>query len=266
LLADAAVADSVDPAAEARAFRNYFFQKFPNVKPDDFVNGPYALNDDMRRQWEEKEQFPPYEFSLEAGKELFAKPFANGRHYADCFPDQGVGIRQNYPQFDTKSGRIITLELALNQCREANAEKAISYTGEDMAALTAYMAFTSRGKPFDIKIPDDPRALEAYENGKRYFYTRRGQLNFSCATCHVQNPGERLRAEVLAPGLGILNAMPIYRSEWGGMGTTSRRFITCNSQVRGVPLEAQSEEFRDLEYFLSYVSNGLPISGPGARP
>jgi sulfur-oxidizing protein SoxA len=267
LLADAAaIADGANPAAEARAFRDYFFQKFPNVKPDDFVNGPYALNEDMRRQWEEKEQFPPYEFSLEAGKELFAKPFANGKHYADCFPDSGVAIRQNYPQFDAKRGKVITLELALNECREANGEKAISYTGEGMAALTAYMAFTSRGKPFDIRIPDDRRALEAYENGKRYFYTRRGQLNFSCATCHVQNPGERLRAEVLAPGLGILNAMPIYRSEWGGMGTISRRFITCNSQVRGVPLEAQSEEFRDLEYFLSYVSNGLPISGPGARP
>ena len=267
LLADAtAVADSADPAAEARAFRDYFFRKFPDVKPDDFANGPYALNEDMRRQWEEKEQFPPYEFSLEAGKELFAKPFANGKHYADCFPDQGIGVRQHYPQFDAKSGKVITLELALNLCREANGEKAISYTGEDMAALTAYMAFTSRGKPFDIQIPDDPRALEAYENGKRYFYTRRGQLNFSCATCHVQNPGERLRAEVLAPALGILNAMPIYRSEWGGMGTTSRRFISCNSQVRGVPLEAQSEEYRDLEYFLSYVSNGSPISGPGARP
>lgn len=267
LLADAtAIAGSADPTADARAFRDYFFRKFPDVKPGDFSNGPYALNEDMRRQWEEKEQFPPYEFSLEAGKELFAKPFANGKHYADCFPDQGIGIRQNFPQFDAKSGGVITLELALNQCREANGEKAISYTGEDMAALTAYMAFTSRGKPLDIRIPDDPRALEAYENGKRYFYTRRGQLNFSCATCHVQNPGERLRAEVLAPALGILNAMPIYRSEWGGMGTTSRRFISCNSQVRGVPLEAQSEEYRNLEYFLSYVSNGLPISGPGARP
>ena len=259
-------ADGIDPAADARAFRNYFVDKFPNVKLDDFANGPYSLNEDMRRQWEEKEQFPPYEFSLEAGKELFAKPFANGKHYADCFADQGIGIRQNYPQFDEKTGQVITLELALNQCREANGEKAISYTGDDMAALTAYMAFTSRGKPFDIKIPDDSRALEAYENGKRYFYSRRGQLNFSCATCHVQNPGERLRAEVLAPALGILNAMPIYRSEWGGMGTTSRRFITCNSQVRGVPLEPQAEEYRDLEYFLSYVSNGLPISGPGSRP
>jgi L-cysteine S-thiosulfotransferase len=261
-----AAAGTTDPAAEARAFRAYFVRKFPEVKLDDFVNGPYALSEDMRRQWQDKEQFPPYEFSLEAGKELFAKPFANGKHYGDCFPDQGIGVRQNYPQFDAKSGQVITLELALNQCREANGEKAISYTGEDMAALTAYMAFTSRGKPFDIRIPDDPRALEAYENGKRYFYSRRGQLNFSCATCHVQNPGERLRAEVLAPALGILNAMPIYRSEWGGMGTVSRRFTSCNSQVRGVPLEPQAEEYRDLEYFLSYVSNGLPISGPGARP
>jgi L-cysteine S-thiosulfotransferase len=261
-----AVANGSDPARDARAFRDYFVQKFPNVRLYDFVNGPYSLNEDMRRQWEEKEQFPPYEFSLEAGKELFAKPLANGKHYADCFTDQGIGIRQNYPQFDAKSGKIVTLELALNECRKANGDAPISYTGEDMAALTAYMAFTSRGKPFDIKIPDDPRALEAYENGKRYFYTRRGQLNFSCATCHVQNPGERLRAEVLAPALGILNAMPIYRSEWGGMGTISRRFITCNSQVRGVPLEPQAEDYRDLEYFLSYVANGLPISGPGSRP
>jgi L-cysteine S-thiosulfotransferase len=71
---------------------------------------------------------------------------------------------------------------------------------------------------------------------------------------------------VLAPALGLLNAMPIYRSEWSGMGTISRRFTTCNSQIRGVPLNPQDDEYRDLEYYLSYVSNGLPISGPGARP
>jgi L-cysteine S-thiosulfotransferase len=262
----ARAADTPNPVADAKAFRNFFVTKFPKVKFEDFVNGPYSMNEDMRRQWEEKEQFPPYEFSLDAGKEMFAKPFKNGKSYADCFPNQGIGVRQNYPYFDTSEGKVITLELALNKCREANGEAAFSYVKDDMAALTAYMAFTSRGKPFDIKIPDDPRALEAYQNGKRYFYTRRGQLNFSCATCHVQNPGERIRAEILAPALGILNAMPIYRSEWGGMGTISRRFTTCNSQIRGVPLEPQAEEYRDLEYYLSYVSNGLPISGPGSRP
>jgi L-cysteine S-thiosulfotransferase len=259
-------AGTPDPLADAKAFRNFFTSKFPNVKLEDFVNGPYSMNEDMRKQWEEKEQFPPYEFAVEAGKEMFTTPFKNGKTYADCFPNSGVGIRQNYPYFDEREGQVITLELALNRCREANGETAYSYVKDDMASLTAYMAFTSRGKAMDIKIPDDPRALDAYENGKRYFYTRRGQLNFSCASCHVQSPGERLRAETLAPALGILNAMPIYRSEWAGMGTISRRFVTCNSQTRAVPLEPQSEEFRDLEYYLSYVSNGLPIAGPGARP
>jgi len=262
----ARAADAPDPAADAKAFRDYFVKKFPKVKLDDFVNGPYSMNEDMRRQWEEKEQFPPYEFALEAGKEMFATPFKNGKSYADCFANGGIGIRQNYPVFDAKEGKVVTLELALNRCREANGEKPYSYVKDEMASLTAYMAFTSRGKPFDIKIPDDPRALEAFQEGKRYFYTRRGQLNFSCATCHVQEPGERIRAEILAPALGILNAMPIYRSEWSGMGTISRRFTTCNSQIRGVPLEPQSDEYRNLEYYLSYVSNGLPISGPGARP
>lgn len=259
-------ADKIDPAADAKAFQKYFTDKFPQLKLKDFVNGPYLLNEDMRKQWEEKEEFPPYDFALDAGKEMFTKPFKNGKTYADCFPNGGIGIRQNYPYFDQREGKVITLELALNQCREANGEAPISYVKDDMAALTAYMAYTSRGKPFDIKIPDDPRALQAFEDGKRYFYTRRGQLNFSCASCHVQNAGQRIRAEVLAPALGILNAMPIYRSEWGGMGTTSRRFVTCNIQTRGVPLEPQSDEYRNLEYYLSYVSNGLPISGPGARP
>ena len=266
LLAPALADDKPNPAADQKAFQNYFTKKFPKLKYEDFVNGPYSMNEGLHKQWEEKEQFPPYEFAVETGKEMFSTPFKNGKTYADCFANKGIGIRQNYPTFDEKEGKVITLELALNRCREANGEAPYNYLKDEMASLTAYMAFTSRGQKMDIKIPSDPRALEAYENGKRYFYTRRGQLNFSCATCHIQSPGEHIRAEVLAPALGILNAMPIYRSEWSGMGTTSRRFLTCNSQTRAVPLEPQSDEYRDLEYYLSYVSNGLPISGPGARP
>ena len=264
--APSAAAETPDPVADAKAFQNYFTQKFPKLKPEDFVNGPYSMNEDMHRQWEEKEQFPPYDFSLDLGKEMFSKPFKNGKSYADCFPNGGIGIRQNYPIFDEKEGKVVTLELALNRCREANGEAPFSYVKDEMAALTAYMAFTSRGKRFDIKIPDDPRALAAYRKGEEYFYTRRGQLNFSCASCHVQSAGNHIRTEVLAPALGIMAAMPIYRSEWGAMGTTSRRFTTCNSQVRAVPLPPQDELYRDVEYFLTYMGNGLPVSGPGARP
>jgi sulfur-oxidizing protein SoxA len=262
----AAATDSIDPGADFKAFRDYYTKRFPNVPLNDFVNGPYSMDAELRKQWEAIDDFPPYEFAIDRGKEMFATPFKNGKTYGDCFPDKGIGIRQNYPYFDLKTGEVITLELALNRCREANGDEPYSYVKDEMASLTAYMAFTSRGKPFDIKIPNDPRALEAYQKGEEYFYGRRGQLNFSCASCHVQNPGNHIRTEVLAPALGIVAAMPIYRSEWNGMGTMSRRLVTCNSQVRGVPLEPQDELYRDVEYYLSYMSNGLPVSGPGARP
>ena len=258
--------DTPSPDKDLKVFRDYFTQKFPKVPLADFVNGPYSMNEDMRKQWIEKEEFPPYDFAIDRGKELFSTLFKNGKTLADCFPNKGIGVRQNYPYFDENKDEVVTLESAVNRCLHDNGEKPYSYVKDDMAAVTAYMAFTSRGKPFDIKIPNNPHAFQAYENGKQYFYQRRGQLNFSCASCHIQSPGERIRAEVLAPALGILNAMPIYRSEWGGMGTTSRRFTSCNSQVRAVPLEADDPTYRNLEYYLSYLSNGLPVSGPGARP
>jgi L-cysteine S-thiosulfotransferase len=259
-------ADAIDPQADFKAFRAYFTQRFPNVPLNDFVNGPYSMDAGLRKQWQAIEDFPPYDFAVDKGKEMFATPFKNGKRNGDCFPNQGIGIRQNYPYFDLQSGQVVTLELALNRCRESNGEQPVSYVKEDMAALTAYMAFTSRGKLFDVKIPDDPRALAAYANGERYFYARRGQLNFSCASCHVQSPGEHIRTEVLAPALGLLAAMPIYRSEWNGMGTISRRFVTCNIQTRAVPLSPQDEDYRDVEYFLTFMGNGLPVTGPGARP
>ncbi len=264
--APAHAADSVDPVADAKAFQKYFTNKFPKLKLEDFVNGPYSMNEDMHRQWDEKEEFPPYDFSLDAGKEMFAKPFKNGKSYADCFANGGIGVRQNYPYFDEKEGKVVTLELALNRCREANGEAPFSYVKDEMAALTAYMAFTSRGKPFDIKIPNDPRALEAFENGKEYFYTRRGQLNFSCASCHVQNPGRadsrrNPRARARDPQRDADLSLRM-----GRHGHDQPALHHLQQQTRGVPLEPQSDEYRDLEYYLSYVSNGLPISGPGARP
>ena len=259
-------AETVDPQKDLKAFRDYFTSRFPKVQLDDFVNGPDSMDEGLRAQWKAIDEFPPYGFAIEKGKEMFATPFKNGKTYGDCFPNKGIGIRQDYPYFDTDNGEVVTLDLALNRCREANGEQPFNYNRDDMAALSAYMAYTSRGKKIDIKIPDDPRALAAYEKGKEYFYTRRGQLNFNCATCHVQNPGNHIRTEVLAPALGIVAAMPIYRSNWGGMGTFSRRITSCNTQVLASSLKPQDELYRDVEYFLNYMSNGLPVSGPGARP
>ena len=262
----AAAAHNSSPEADLKAFRHYFETSFPKVPHDDFVNGPYAMNKGMREQWEQIMEFPPFDFALSEGKKLFETPFANGKTYADCFANGGIGIRQNYPYFDTKRGEVVDLVMAVNLCREANGEKPLDVEKGPMASITAYMADTSRGKRFDIKIPDDPRALAAYQAGKEYFYTRRGQLNFACSSCHVQSAGKRLRGDILAPAMGIVASFPIYRSKWGNMGTLERRFVSCDSQVRAKPLPPDDPTYRNLEYFLTYMSNGLPVAGPGARP
>src|SRR2546429_8607527 len=73
----AAAADKIDPVADAKAFKKFYYDKFPKLKPEDFVNGPYSMDEGLHRQWVEKEQFPPYEFAVEAGQGEVTQPFQN---------------------------------------------------------------------------------------------------------------------------------------------------------------------------------------------
>jgi len=253
------------PQEDLEKFRTYFEKRFPKTPFNDFNNGVYAIDAASREQWEEIEEFPPYELNLEKGKELFNTPFKNGKTYASCFENNGIGIAHRYPFFDTGSGEIITLESAINACRKANGEDPLPYEKGDIADISAYMHYTSRGKIINIVIPDDPRALEQYERGKWQFFAKRGQLNMSCADCHVYNSGNRIRADILGPAIGQVTHFPAFRSKWGDLGTLHRRYRGCNKQVRAKPYKAQSDEYKALEYFHSYLSNGLESNGPGSR-
>ncbi|MDK9557952.1 sulfur oxidation c-type cytochrome SoxA [Marinobacter sp. M216] len=265
LAVPAAMAGST-PEEDRKEAVEYFKQMFPDVPYEEYVNGQYALDEDRRSQWESLQDFPPYEFAVAEGKEMFETPFANGKTYASCFENDGIGVRQNYPYFDEKNNEVITLELAINRCREANGEQPLKYKKGDIASISAYMASTSQGKKFNIKVQDSAEAQAAYQAGKEFYYSRRGQLNFSCASCHVQNPGNWIRADLLSPALGQPSNFPVHRSKWGELGTLHRRFAGCNRNVRAEPLPAQSTEYRNLEFFLTYMSNGLPVVGPSTRP
>ncbi len=260
-----AASAQASPEADREAFQNFYKNRFTNVPMEEYPNGVYSIDPVGRENWEAIEEFSPYETFIDDGQEMWEKPFANGKTYKDCFAD-GPAIAGIYPLWDKKNGMVMTLPLALNKCREANGEKPLKYKKGAINAITSYIAFASRGQKTNVIIPkDDPRALEAYEKGKKFYYTRRGQLNFSCANCHLQNAGMSIRSEVLGPALGHTTHFPIYRSKWGGMGTLHRRVTGCNKQVRAKPFKAQGEQYRNLEYFLTYMSNGLELNGPGAR-
>ncbi len=264
LVALAAVAQA-GPEEDRLAFREFFKARFPEVPVAEYINGIYALDENARRQWMEIEEFPPYEFSVEIGESLFSQPFGNGATYAGCFDNGGVGVRQRYPRFDPALGEVVTLEMAINLCREENGEAPYAYDSDEMLALSAWMAWASRGEEIDIEIPEDPRALAAYEAGKRFYYSKRGQLNFACADCHVTSAGMYVRADRLSSSLGHPSHFPVYRSKFGRMISLHSRFFGCIRDVRAKPHEEQSTEYRNLEYFLTYLSNGLLVNGPGAR-
>jgi sulfur-oxidizing protein SoxA len=253
------------PQEDQETWKTYFKTRFPNVPEEDFVNGVYSIDPVGRENWEAIEDFPPYETAISNGEEMWNTPFANGKGYADCFPD-GPGIAGKYPHWDKERGMVVTLPLALNECRAENGEDPLKYKKGSIADLLAYVTYESRGQVVNVEIPeDDPRALEAYEKGKQFYFARRGQLNFSCAHCHGLNAGNTLRTEILSPAYGHTTHFPVYRSKWGEMGTLHRRFSGCNKQVRAKDFKAQGEEYRNLEYFMTYMNNGLALNGPGAR-
>lgn len=170
-----ATVSAASPQEDLKAFQDHYMTKFPEVGKAGFMDGVYALNKDFCEQWENTEEFPPYEEYVEKGEEMFNTPFANGKTYAKCLPNGGKGIRQMYPYFDTDGGEIKTLEGEINTCREANGEKPLKYSKGPITNPTAYIAYTSRGNKYDIKVPNDARAVTAHEKGKKHFFMKRGQ-------------------------------------------------------------------------------------------
>jgi len=254
---------SADPEADRQALNKLYQQKFPDMDLREFKDGVYAIDAKMREQWLDMEDFPPYEIAIDEGEELYNTPFANGKSYADCFGED-PGVKNTYPRFDQEQAKVITLEAAINQCRLDNGEPALPWLVGDLARISSYMAFASRGKSFDIEV-QSAEAEAAYTAGKQFYYSRRGQLNFNCSGCHQQNVGNMLRAERVSPTIGQATHWPVYRGKWEDIGTIHKRFQECNSQVRAVPFTAQSDEYRNLEYFLTYMSNGMELNGPGSR-
>ncbi len=242
------------------------------LKHADFALGNYAFSKNGQASYKEIKEFPPTEEWIEAGEELYGKAFANGKSFKTCFPDP-VAAGSNYPMFDEKRKEVVSLTLAINECLKANGEKPFKTTKGKMAHLQAFFAYsaTEEEKTVNVKI-ESKEAQAAYERGKEYYYTQRGYLKLSCAACHVQGAGQRVRNESLSQLLGHTTHFPVYRLKWGvkdknndGLGTLERRMSGCIKDEGQVPPKNTSKEMRELLYFMAYMSNGMKIDGPDFR-
>ncbi len=246
------------PESDRQEFIKHYTTKYPNVKLEDYVYGALAFDADSKAQYDAIMEFPPYESQIESGRKMWETPFKNGKKYADCLPNGGKQIAGNYPMFDDAKGKVVTLQDAINDCRTANGEEAYKVSDmKTMGTLTSYMRTLSDGMLVNIKV-EGPKATAAYEDGKKSYFSRKGQLNFACASCHVQNVGSRLRSELISPTVGQTVHWPVFR---GGdnLVTLQQRYQGCYSQVRAVPPPQGGTTMNNLEYFHSALSNGLPM-------
>ena len=80
----------------------------------------------------------------------------------------------------------------------------------------------------------------------------------------MQSAGKFIRSDQLSMMVGQASHWPEFR---GGTSITTLqdRFKQCQKNMRAKPLKANSEEYNNLEYFLTYMSNGLPMQTPVFR-
>jgi len=188
-----------------------------------------------------------------------------GASCAGCHGDAAAsmkGVAARYPAFDAAAGRVVNLEQRITRCRaERQQAPPLAYESRELLALTAYVASQSRRVPVQVAI--DGPARPFFEAGRDFFSTRLGQLNLACRHCHEDHWGGQLRGDRLSQGYG--NAYPIYRLEWQTLGSLQRRLRSCNIGVRAEPYPYGAQEYVNLELYLAWRAQGLPVETPGVR-
>jgi len=202
---------------------------------------------------------------VEQGEKLWWEAAgAAGQSCASCHgePSNLAGVATRYPAYASAAGKLLNLEGRIEQCRvERQMAARFAYESPALLALSALLAHQSRGLPMHVDIGGQARAH--FEAGRTLYYEQQGQLNISCAQCHEQNWGKRLRSERISQGHP--NGFPAYRLEWQTIGSLHRRLRACFQGVRAEPFAAGSPELVAIELYLAWRAQGLAIETPAVR-
>jgi L-cysteine S-thiosulfotransferase len=194
------------------------------------------------------------------------KAGATDRSCAACHGDARAtmkGVAARYPAIDAARGRPLNLEQRINVCRtEQQKASTLPFESKDLLALTVYVAHQSRGMA--ITITNDERTRPFVDAGRELFFRRQGQLNLACSQCHNDHWGAKLAGNPIPQAHPT--GYPLYRLEWQGLGSLSRRLRNCFMGIRAEPYAQGSPEFVNLELYLMWRARGMRIETPAVRP
>jgi len=173
---------------------------------------------------------------------------------------RGVGAR--YPKIYPPEGKPITLSRRINLCRTLNMKAKPWRLGSDeMVAMTTYVRAQSRGMPMRVKT--DGQAAPFVKAGKAQYYSPRGELQLSCASCHERQVGKTLRAATVSQGHS--NGFPAYKISTERVEPLHRQLQACDRRVQAKPLSLGADPYVNLELYLVWRGGGLPVETPAVR-
>jgi L-cysteine S-thiosulfotransferase len=251
-----------EPEQERLALIDALQRRLQGTRPDDWIVGGAGFDRGVTAIPLSADNATNTADVLAIGKKTWERRFKNGKTFANCFPNAGRRIASTYPQYEPATRQVVTFEMALNRCLQLHGEPMIPPAdAATMGPLSAYARTLAEGARTTIRV-SGPDARGRYDGGKRLFHKRMGQQNFACASCHIQHAGEVYGTTTgtggLAPAVGMAVSWP--RLEPGGnIRTLQSQFQRCMKKSGAEPLAEGSDDLNNLEYYLAYLSTGLPL-------
>jgi sulfur-oxidizing protein SoxA len=115
-------------------------------------------------------------------------------------------------------------------------------------------------------------ARRALARGEGLFFKKAGRLNLACADCHVTAADRWLRGQRLTAiqprgaERAVATKYPTHhvgRHELGFVNL-QQRIEHCQAITQVLPLKPGSREYTDLEYYLTWLANDMPMLAPTA--
>lgn len=260
--ANAVPASAPTPQMSPEQERLYLIQvlqkRLPGTNPGDWVVGGVAFEPGVQAIPLTADNATNSADILAIGKKLWNRKFSDGKSLANCFPNGGRRVAAAYPQFDTATKQVVTFELAINRCLQLHRETPIDFANAAVIGpLSAYGKSLAEGQRLTVRVSGQS-ARDRYDAGKSWFQQRIGQQNMACASCHVLNAGGQYQNAGLAPAVGQAVSWP--RIQPGGsIRTLQAQFQRCMQRTGAEPFAVGSDEFNNLEYYLAFMSNSLPL-------
>ena len=214
---------------------------------------------------------------IDEGKALFNKSGNNGKSCASCHssgtgavkaPDL-KGVAAGYPKYDSGPGKVMLIETRINLCRTKYMQSPHYKLGSRASnTLSSYIKYLARNDP--IHVANDASTQNALKLGKQSFFQKTGQLNFSCADCHVSAAGRWLRGQSLSsikPGGEFSNTAATWPKHFValhdlGLISLQQRIRHCQIVTRTYPLKPGSVEYVNMELYITSLANGKPMQAP----